>query len=49
MRQEVCWQKIFHPTGFEASKDLAKEFVKDRVNDRVGLVIFEGEAYTSVP
>ena len=38
--------KDFSPNRFEASKDLAKEFVKDRVNDRVGLVIFEGEAYT---
>jgi Ca-activated chloride channel family protein len=28
---------------------LAKEFVKDRKNDRVGLVIFEGEAYTQCP
>ena len=41
--------KDFSPNRFEASKDLAKEFVKDRVNDRVGLVIFEGEAYTQCP
>lgn len=41
--------KDFYPNRFEASKDLAKEFIKDRVNDRVGLVIFEGEAYTQCP
>ena len=41
--------KDFSPNRFEASKDLAKEFIKDRVNDRVGLVIFEGEAYTQCP
>ena len=41
--------KDFSPNRFEASKDLAKEFVKDRINDRVGLVIFEGEAYTQCP
>ena len=41
--------KDFSPNRFEASKDLAKEFVKDRVNDRVGLVIFEGESYTQCP
>ena len=41
--------KDFSPNRFEASKDLAKEFVKDRKNDRVGLVIFEGEAYTQCP
>ena len=39
----------FSPNRFEASKDLAKEFVKDRKNDRVGLVIFEGESYTQCP
>ena len=41
--------KDFSPNRFEASKDLAKEFVKDRKNDRVGLVIFEGESYTQCP
>jgi Ca-activated chloride channel family protein len=41
--------KDFSPNRFEASKDLAKEFVKERKNDRVGLVIFEGEAYTQCP
>ena len=41
--------KDFSPNRFEASKDLAKEFVKDRKNDRIGLVIFEGEAYTQCP
>ena len=39
----------FKPDRFEASKDLAADFVKDRVNDRIGLVIFEGEAYTQCP
>jgi len=41
--------KDFSPDRFEASKNLAKEFVEDRKNDRVGLVIFEGEAYTQCP
>ena len=41
--------KDFYPNRFEASKDLAKEFIKDRVNYRVVLVIFEGEAYTQCP
>ena len=39
----------FKPNRFEASKELASDFVKDRVNDRIGLVIFEGEAYTQCP
>ena len=41
--------KDFSPNRFEASKELAIDFVKDRKNDRVGLVIFEGEAYTQCP
>ena len=39
----------FKPNRFEASKNLASDFVKDRVNDRMGLVVFEGEAYTQCP
>ena len=39
----------FSPNRFKASKELAIDFVKDRKNDRVGLVIFEGEAYTQCP
>ena len=39
----------FKPNRFEASKELAADFVEDRVNDRMGLVIFEGEAYTQCP
>ncbi|MBM77069.1 MAG: aerotolerance regulator BatA [Crocinitomicaceae bacterium] len=41
--------KDFSPDRFQASKYLAKEFIEDRKNDRVGLVIFEGEAYTQCP
>ena len=41
--------KDFSPDRFQASKYLAKEFVEDRQNDRVGLVIYEGEAYTQCP
>ena len=39
----------FSPNRFKASKELAIDFVKDRKTDRVGLVIFEGEAYTQCP
>jgi len=41
--------KDFSPDRFEASKLLAEEFIDDRPNDRLGLVIFEGEAYTQCP
>lgn len=33
----------------ESAKFHIKEFIKDRVDDRLGLVLFSGEAYTRVP
>lgn len=37
------------PDRLEASKQVAKEFISRRPNDRVSLVIFSGEAFTQVP
>lgn len=38
------------PTNrLEASKETMKHFVEGRVSDRIGLVVFSGEAYTRVP
>lgn len=37
------------PDRLEASKNVAKEFIAKRPNDRVSLVIFSGEAFTQVP
>lgn len=37
------------PNRLEASKMMLSEFVKRRATDRLGLVIFSGEAYTRVP
>lgn len=33
----------------EASKEVFKEFIRGRKNDRIGLIIFAGRAYTQVP
>lgn len=33
----------------EASKEVIENFVKGRVSDRIGLVVFSGESYTRVP
>ncbi len=33
----------------EAAKDTIRRFVKSRVSDRIGLIIFAGEAFTMVP
>lgn len=38
------------PTNrLEASKLVIQKFIKGRVSDRIGLVVFSGEAYTRVP
>ena len=39
----------FSPNRMEACKIIAADFVKKRTNDRLGLVIFAGEAYTLCP
>ncbi len=39
----------FDPTRLEASKRLAAEFIDSRQFDRIGLVIFAGEAFTQCP
>ena len=37
------------PNRFEALKKVASQVVKDRPNDRIGLVIYAGESYTKTP
>ena len=37
------------PNRLEAAKDVAIDFIKDRPTDRIGLVVYEGEAYTQSP
>lgn len=39
----------FQPNRLEAAKDVAWSFIEDRPNDRIGLVIFSGEAFTQCP
>ena len=39
----------FEPNRMEASKVVAKEFIDGRKVDRIGLVVFAGEAYTACP
>lgn len=39
----------FLPNRLEAAKEVAKEFVDGRKSDRIGFVVFEGEAYTACP
>ncbi|MEX1001259.1 MAG: VWA domain-containing protein [Crocinitomicaceae bacterium] len=37
------------PNRLEAAKEVAIDFVKDRPTDRIGLVLYEAEAYTQSP
>lgn len=39
----------FKPNRLEAAKKVMKDFVNSRTNDRIGIVVFAGEAYTLVP
>ncbi len=41
--------KDFKPDRLEAAKEVAVEFIDSRPNDRIGLVIFSGEAFTQCP
>lgn len=39
----------FHPNRLEAAKKVAADFINGRKTDRIGLVVFAGEAFTQVP
>jgi Ca-activated chloride channel family protein len=39
----------FQPNRLEAGKNIAIDFIKDRPDDRIGLVIFSGESFTQCP
>ena len=39
----------FKPNRLEAAKEVAREFVRGRFQDRIGMVIFSGEAYSLAP
>jgi Ca-activated chloride channel homolog len=41
--------KDFEVNRMEASKDVAKEFVQQRKNDRIGIVLFSGRSFTLFP
>jgi Ca-activated chloride channel family protein len=41
--------KDLKPNRLEALKEVASKFVLDRLNDRLGLVIYAGESYTKTP
>lgn len=41
--------KDLKPNRLDALKEVAKQFISDRHNDRIGLVVYSGESYTKVP
>ena len=41
--------KDFNPNRIEAAKDVLADFIDARPNDKIGLVIFGGEAFTQCP
>ena len=41
--------KDLKPNRLSALKNVATEFIKDRPNDRIGLVVYSGESFTKTP
>ena len=41
--------KDLKPNRLTALKEVAAEFIKDRVSDRIGLVVYSGESFTKTP
>lgn len=41
--------KDFNPNRLEKSKELLNQFIDNRIDDRLSLIVFGGEAYTKVP
>lgn len=41
--------KDFKPDRLTAAREVAMRFIDDRPNDRIGLVVYEGEAFTQCP
>lgn len=39
----------FRPNRLESAKNVATDFINGRLNDRVGLVVYEGESFTKCP
>lgn len=39
----------FEPSRLEAAKEVGIEFIKNRPNDRIGLVVYSGESFTQCP
>lgn len=39
----------FQPNRLEAAKDVARNFIKGRIQDRIGLVVFSGDAFSLAP
>ena len=39
----------FRPNRFEAARQVGEEFIRGRVSDRVGLIVFAAKAYTQAP
>ncbi len=46
---ESMLARDFEPNRLEAAKKVAEEFIGKRSNDRIGLVVFQAEAFTQVP
>ncbi len=43
------WTRDFTPDRLEAAKEVSRDFIANRPNDRMGLVVFAAESFTQCP
>ena len=46
---ESMMMEDFRPNRLESAKDVAKKFIEGRIQDRIGIVVFSGDAYSLAP
>jgi len=44
-----CLQRIFKPNRLERAKQAISRLVENLNNDKIGLIVFAGDAYTQIP
>ncbi|RAV98779.1 vWA domain-containing protein [Pseudochryseolinea flava] len=46
---ESMMMEDFRPNRLESAKEVAKKFIEGRIQDRIGLVVFSGDAFSLAP
>ena len=49
MYPTLCWLKTFSPNRLEKSKQMLSKLTDGFTDDKVGLIVFMGDAFTQLP